>query len=308
MAYQVQPALIAGGIAGIGRGFSPELWDGFDPAAIDRNPALGIYYQEEFIHNTPVAAANTAAASVSGLYNVATDATAGTTITKWPGQGGGVQLESTTDNEVAILQFGHATVHPFFLTTGIEDDTLPYMHQARIRFECRFFVNPVAIADEQAIFIGLAGDVALTDFDTDTGDMVNSKNFFGFHTLNAAPSTVRFIFQEATQTAPIVVQANVGTLLLNKWHAVGFDYNPVAPQNQRCSIWFDGVKSATFVTQAQTLGTGANLFPKSNDTAQIDLAPTWGRDSGDATTTALVVGSWQIYQELMVAQGNEASG
>jgi hypothetical protein len=308
MAYHVQPALIAGGIAGIGRGFTPELWDGFDPAAVERNPGLGIFFQDEFIGNTPTAAANTAAGSVSGLYNVATNATAGTTITKFTGQGSGLQLESTTDNEVAALQFGHATTHPFFLTTGIEDDTLPYMHQARIRFESRFFVNPVAIADEQAIFIGLAGDVALTDLADNTGEVVASKNFFGFHTLNAAPSTLRFIFQEATQAAPIVVQASVGTLLLNKWHTVGFDYNPVAPVANRCSIWFDGVKSATYVTQAQTVGTGANLFPKSNDTAQIDLAPTWMRSSGDGTTTAMVIGGWRIYEEYVVAMGNEACG
>jgi hypothetical protein len=308
MGNSVQPALSAGGIAGIGRSYTAALWDGVDPAAIQRLN-LGYFYEEHFQENTPVAANNTAAASVSGKYNVATGATAGSTITKFAGQGGGIKLESTTDNEAAMAQFGHATVHPFFLANGVEDDTLPYMHLARIRYECRFMPNPAAIADEQAIFIGFSGDLALTDLDDDTGDVVTSKNFFGFHTLNAAPSTLRFIFQEATGTAPVVVQASVGTLLLNKWHSVAFDFNPLADPAERCSIWFDGAKSSTFVTAAQiSNATAGSLFPKSNDAAQIDVAPSWMRKSGDGTTTALIIGGWRLYEEYLVAQGNEAIG
>lgn len=77
MAYQVIPSLVGSGLAGMGRPYSAELWDGFDPAAMARDPALGHFYQSDFTGDCPVIVTNSAAANF-GNWNGFTGATAAT--------------------------------------------------------------------------------------------------------------------------------------------------------------------------------------------------------------------------------------
>ena len=149
----------------------------------------------------------------------------------------------------------------------------------------------------------MAGILAAADMDTGTtGDVVTTKPFVGFHTLGpTANATLRFIIQNAT-AAPTVIVASVGTLVANTWYTCGFDWNPAAPASQRMSIWFNGTKSGTYLTVADT----AANFPLSGDTTQVPLSPTCMRTSHGGGDYAMVVGGFRICQELMVAQGNEA--
>lgn len=307
MAYGVQPKVTGSGIAGQGRPYAAKMWDGYDPTTIDRM-GQGWYFQDDFNESAPVFAANSAAATrdLMGRYHGMTDATAGTTILPIAGQGGVIELASTTDNEVAGLQFGYTTERPLMLTTGIEDDTWPYHHLSRIRCETRFSLNATAITDEQSIFIGLAGVMALTDMDTDTGELVDSKNFFGFRTLNAAPQTLQFVYQAAADTTVQTLIADVGTLALDTWYTVGFDYNPASSnKSERGTFFFNGTHSNTYLTKAQSV---AATFPLSDDSTQVDLAPTWMRGSGDGTTSGLRLSGWRVWEEYLVAPGNEANG
>jgi hypothetical protein len=299
---QVQTALTEGsGIAGAGRPYTAELWDGFDPGAMDRDPALGHYFQDDFMC-PPTFAANSAAGSVFGNYNGFTNATAGGTIGGAGLQGGGVKIANTTTSEMSSLQMGAVAGLPFVLATAAEDDTWPYHHVSRVRMEARFAVNTVT-ASAGSWFLGLAGVLAALDLDNTTGDVVTSKNFFGFHTIATAPTLLRFIYQAAADAAPTVVIASTGTLIANTWFRVGFDFDPSADPTERCSIWFNGVKASTFITHASA---AAATFPRSTDGAQAFLAPTFMSKSIDGSDAFLYLGGFRISNEPIVAQGKEA--
>jgi len=302
MAWGVLPTLVGAGIAGIGRGFTPELWDGCDPQAILRDPSLGHFYQTTFIDG-PIFAAASAAGSVSGAWNGYTDATAGTKIGGAGLQGGGTKLESTTIAEMASMQFGATAGRPFVFSTADEDDTWPYHHTSRIRAEWRFALGSVTNS-APGIFMGFSGVLAALDLDNSTGDVVNSKNFVGFHVLAAAGATLRFIFQAAADTAPTVVIASVATMAINKWYRAGIDFNPLAKSNERLSIWFDGVKQSSFVTAGTVAGA---TFPKSTDSTQVFLSPSFMCKSADGNDTSLYLSGFRVFGEPLVAAGNEAS-
>lgn len=310
MAHGVVPAVNSGGIAGAGRQFTAELWDGFDPSAFQRNPAMGHFFQDNFL-TPPVFAANSAAGSNYGNYNGFTSGTAGTTIGFSGLQGGGVRLASTTQNEMNSLQFGVYGNRPFQFVSTQEDDTWTmygadgtaqgYTHTARIRFETRAAVNSVTAGD-QSIFIGFSGVLAAADLDTGTtGDVVTTKPFVGFQAIGpTANATLQFICQNATATPTVI--ATMGTLAANTWFTCGLDWDPSAPPTQRMSLWFNGAKSGTYLTATQAL----TNFPLSGDTTQYQLSPAWMRSSGSGSDLAMVVGGFRVCQELRVAQGNEA--
>lgn len=312
MAYGVQPTVVGSGIAGMGRTFTAELWDNVDPAAIARFPSLGHFFQDMFIC-PPTFAANSVAGSVFGNYNGLTNATAGTIIGGAGLQGGGVKLECTTAGEGAYLQLGAVLGRPIVFSVAAEDDTWPYHHPARVRYEARFMLNTVAAAT-QAMFIGFAGVLASDDLADTTGDVADSKSFFGFHTMgDASNSTLRLIYQSASNTAPVVLNASVATLVANTWYTVGFDFDPSGNRrpSERCQFWFGGSKLSTFLTHAQaaTLPTVATTgFPGSSDSQQVFLSPTFMQKSVGAGDYHIIVSGHRLFNEPIVAQGNEACG
>ncbi|KKN30727.1 hypothetical protein LCGC14_0831040 [marine sediment metagenome] len=65
MAHGVVPALTGDGTLGIGRGFTAQLWDGFDPQAMDRDPGVGWYEEDNFMR-PPYIPINTAITEPTG--------------------------------------------------------------------------------------------------------------------------------------------------------------------------------------------------------------------------------------------------
>lgn len=308
MAYQVQPALTAGGIAGQGRGFTAELWDGFDPAAIDRNPALGHYHQDDFFC-PPVQAANIT--GNYGAYNLFTGATAGSTVGAAAAQGGGCKITTTTQHELSAVQLGPIGGQAVVFASGDEDDTWPFHHVSRVRWETRIAVPSVA-AGVQSFFVGFMGVLGgSADLVNSTGALAASKSFFGFQTLGAtANATLRAVYQSASNTVTQVIIASAATLVANKWFTLGFDFNPLAKPTERCSFWFNGAKQSTFLTAAlaSTLPTVATTgFPGSSDTQQVFLSPTWMVKQIDTSDATVYLSQNRIFVEHLVAQGNEAS-
>lgn len=302
MAYHVQPAVTGSGLAGAGRPYTAQLWDGYDPAAMLRDPSLGHFDQVDFVSDVPVVATAQSVANFGewNAFTAATAATCGPTAI----QGGAISLTSATDDMEVYLQRGVIGSRPYALATTSEVTAWPYHHVARVRFEFRFALSTV-VAETQGWFVGLAGVVADNDLDDGTTDVVTSKNFFGWSGLaSTGGATSRFIYQAAADSAPQVLIANCGTLVANTWYTLGFDFNPMAKNTERCSIWKDGVKNVTYLTSAQA---AASTFPKTvTGTAMVDLAPSFFRKNGATVAGAMYISGFRISQEFVVSQGNEA--
>lgn len=305
MAHNVQAALTGSGLGGQGKPYTAELWDGFDPMAMDRDVALGTYDQVDFVNDVPVIATNLAVANF-GNWNGFTGLTAAT-VGPSAIQGGAIELAGTTDNMDVYLQRGPIGSRPYALVYSSEVTAWPYHHLARVRFECRVSPSTV-VAESMGWFVGLAGVIADNDLDDNTSDVVGSKNFFGWSVLNGAAAenaTPRFIYQSAANTAPTVVLANAGTMVANKWYTLGFDFNPAAPKRERVALYFNGVKSGTFITDAAV---AAATFPKTVDgSTMVNLAPSFLMKPGTTAACALTISNFRISQEVMIGMGNEAS-
>jgi hypothetical protein len=296
MAHGVQVELTGSGLGGVGRGFSPVLWDGYDPQAMDRDPSIGCYDQDDFM-NPPTFPVSSAATLVSGRYTAFTSATS--TIESGSTQGGALNLiPSSTANTEAYLQGGRSHV----LASADEPGTgtYPYHHVARVRMETRFRVS--SVANDHALFIGLGGQgVATAQLADTTGALVATFHGVGIQVLAAAGATVNVVYQEngsALQT-PI---AALATIAANVWYSFGMDFNPWARPTERCTFWWGGVKQSTALTHAQTI---AATFPISTGSVQIPMGPTWLMKSV-STGSTLTLGGTRVCTEWMTARGNEA--
>lgn len=304
MAYQVQSALTGSGLGGSGRNYTAELWDGFDPAAFDRNPAMGHYFQDDFL-SPPLWTASATTTGATGFYNAFADNTGTSTIGPAAIQGGGCKLFNTTTSQQTSLQYGPIGGQPFVFASAPKVTSF-YHHVARVRFETRFQIGSVT-ASAQSIFVGFAGVLAALDLDNTTGDVVTSKSFFGWNIFSSTgPTLLRLLYQAAADTAPTALIANAGTQAASTWCNVGLDLNPMAPADQRCSFWFNSVKSSTYLTHAQLTATSTPTFPQSTASTAVFLSPTWMVKSIDGSDATLIVSNWRICNELLVAQGNEA--
>lgn len=313
MSHAVQPAVNSGGLAGAGRQYTAELWDGYDPAAMLRDPTIGHFDQVDFASTPcPIVATNLALANFAGGWTGFTGATA-STVGPASIQGGVCELTSATDNMDTYLQRSTLGVvngiggRPYAFVTSNEVTAWPYHHLARIRFECRLAVSTVA-ANVQGWFVGFSGVLADNDLDDDTADVVTTKPFFGWSVLNGAAAenaTPRVIYQNAT-AAPTALIANAGTMVANTWYTFGMDFDPMAKSTERCSFWFNGVKSSTFLTHAMT----ATNFPRTIDgSTMVDLAPSFMRKNGASTAGSLYISNFRVCQEFVgVSRGNEACG
>lgn len=303
MAHGVQPALVGSGIAGVGRPFTAELWDGYDPQAFLRNPGLGNHFEEDFL-TPPEFAAASAAGTDYGFYNALTVGAAGTILGAGL-QGGGCLLDGpAVDNSENYLMFGQTAQRSFVLASAAEDDTWPYHHPARVRFESRWALSTVG-DNLNAIFVGFWGQAlaagALVD---DTGELVSTAHAVGFQTIHGTGTNaiLKPVYQENGST-----RQNPGTtvtIVANQWVMTGLDFNPGADTSAWCKFYINGTVVAT-LTKAQCT---ASTFPISTDSVQIFSSPAWLRKSGAATSADMYLGGWRVCQEFMVSQGNEACG
>jgi len=299
MAHGVQPTLVGSGLGGIGRGFTPELWDGFDPQAMDRDPGLGFYEQDDFMcpPTFPVA---TTTALVSGKYRAVTTTGTGGTIADGAAQGGALDLTcgATADSE-AYLQSGLSHI----LASADEPGTgtYPFHHVARVRFEARFRTSSVAVSTG-GMFIGLGGQlIASGQLANTSGALVSTFHGIGIQVLQAASSTVNVVYQESGSVLQTPIAA-LATIAANTWYTFGMDFNPWAKSNERVTFWWGGTKQSTFLTNANVI---ASTFPISTASVQIPMGATFLKKIF-ATGGTLTLGGYRVASEPMIARGNEA--
>lgn len=302
MAYGVQPQLTGSNTLGHGREFTAEVWDGYDPAAMDRDPSIGFYDADDFM-NGPVFPANSALAGASGKYRALTSNTALNVIEPLAGQGGILKLSlSATDNNECYLQASRSHI----LATADEDDAFPYHHVARVRLGVRFALGTVT--DNQAgMFIGLIGqDVATGALAANTAALVSTFHGIGLNILQADGNAMNLVYQESG-TALQTVLASALVPVINTWYTFEMDYNPFGKTDEFISFWINGTKLSTFVTKAQFTAT-ATLGPVSTDSVTIPVGFGALRVNGEATASHAYLGGYRCWSELGKARGNEVCG
>lgn len=304
MAHGVVPALTGDETLGIGRGFTAQLWDGFDPQAMDRDPGVGWYEEDNFMR-PPYIPINTAVTEPTGGggYTFLTENNAGAIVSGASAQGGVVQLAnaaSSGDNDETYMQGSRSYV----LATADEDDTFPYHHVARVRFEARFCLN-VVTNDVNMIFIGLSGQALAASLqDDDTGALVSTFHGIGCQILAADGNAINVVYQENGSTLQTPISGAL-VPVAQQWNRFGFDFNPLASDSERITYWLDGVKSSTFTTGANV---AATTFPKSTDSVQIPMGATFLHKAGSDAIGILYISGYRVWSEPLVSRGNEACG
>ena len=304
MAYGVQPQLTGSNTLGHGREFTAEVWDGYDPAAMDRDPSIGFYDADDFMNpiNVP---ANTAITATMGKYKALTTNNTGAQIVALPGQGGILSLEhaaSSGDNDEAYLQAGRSHI----LALADEDDTFPYHHVARVRFGVRWAASSVT-DNVNGMFLGLAGQALATgDLADNTAALVSTFHGIGIQILQADGNAVNVVYQESGTTLVTVIAA-AHAPVVDTWYTFEMDFNPFGPSTELISFWINGVKSSTFVTRAAFIAT-ATLGPYSSDSLTIPMGATFLHKAGSDAAGKTYLGGYRCWSELGKARGNEVCG
>lgn len=304
MAHGVQPQLTGSNTLGHGREFTAELWDGYDPQAMDRDPSLGFYDQDDFM-NPPNFPANTAITALSGKYKALTTNNTGCQIVALPGQGGILSLEhaaSSGDNDEAYLQSGRSHI----LALADEDDTFPYHHVARVRFGVRWATSSVT-DNVNGMFLGLsARALTTTDLTDNDAALASAFNGIGIHILQADGNAVNVVYKEDGTTAVTVIAA-AHAPVVDTWYTFEMDFNPFGNPNELISFWINGVKSGTFVTRAQFTAT-ATLGPYSSDSVSLPMGATFLHKAGSDAAGKTYLGGYRVWSEIGKARGNEVCG
>ena len=299
---QVQPQLTGSNALGRGRGFTAEVWDGFDPAAMDRDPGIGFYQQDDFMRWIWIPANTAITATVNGYQALTTNNT-GCQIVSLAGQGGILSLEnaaSAGDNDEAFLQAGRCHI----LASAEEDDTFPYHHPAKVVFGCRFALNSVS-NNVNGIFVGLAGQNVVTgDLATDSSALVSTFHGLGIQILQADGDAINLVYQENGSALQTLISAAL-VPVVDEWHTFEMAIDPLAPTSERGKFWFDGVLHATKLTHAQYT---ASTFPISTDAVSIPLGATFLHKAGSDAVAALRLGGWRCWSSLNRAMGDEVCG
>lgn len=202
------------------------------------------------------------------IRNLVVDTTAVET-----GSRGGVLrlLTDATDNDGPVIQYQTANGAAPFLIGNTAGAAWKLWYEARIRKS--------TITDNQcAIFAGLsqvncaADNGLLTD---DTGDVVDSISAIGFRVLHDNGEELDFVYQDAAQTSPVEVIANITAMVASTWIKVGFVYDPNEVDARKIKIYVNGDEQGTYVTTANI---DAATFPE-NDAMTL----VFGSKNGEAT-------------------------
>jgi hypothetical protein len=190
-------------------------------------------------------------------------------------------LTDTTDNDENWLQPGGATS-----VSGVISDTAA---DAKLMiFEARVRYNKVA-NNEMASFVGLSeeGCAVANTMTDDDGVLVTTKDFIGFHVLQADGDALLFRYQKGSASPVTVMTAQA--LTAATWYNLAFIYDPFAPESKRIAIWVDGVEQTTYVT-ATNIAT--STFPDAEE-----LQPLFGMKNGSGAAASLDLAGFRFYQE-----------
>lgn len=244
--------------AATSRGLSPELWYKAAQSMLPSDGYPGIFVFDDFTRaggyaggvSGGVALPSVAGPAMNG-YAVYTDtATTASSISQVDNVTGGVQrlTANTTDNHLAIMNTG--CLGEISRTAGEKCITI---------FEARYAL-PTQVTTGST-FVGLSTQNMVADggLIVDTGLPIAAGGVIGFHTPDADPDGVDFIYQAASQTMQVRI-SDLHTAVAGTMVKLGFIYNPLAPIDKRITVYLNGVKKTTYVTD--TLMSAAT-FPNS---------------------------------------------
>jgi len=230
-------------IAGNGRGFSTDLWYGFDVDSIfidrDENVGFGIHPNFACFDRAVDAAAPTVFYGPDGARGYA-DSTSASIAQIAALMGGAVRLATgATQYQEAWLQWGGATGSPFVIsdTDAVNLD---------LRLEMAVRVSNSAFAN-QALFVGLAEEgSAAADFITDLGAMAD-KDFIGW--FLSGDNGLDFVYRKAGQ-AMQTHAASWKTLAIDTWYHFGLEWDT---DTDTVTPWYGtGDRSTTPMAQDKT--------------------------------------------------------
>jgi len=171
-------------------GPSPAIWSNCPVDMLLARPDKGIYFFDDF--NGGNILTNNQAETALGRFRAYTGATAGSDITDAGIVGGGIKLNSTTDNEGVAIR----TLPCFKIAAG----------EGPLWFEARLKFNTITDSRQNA-FVGLAtGTAVSTSFPITTSDAMADSNFVGFQKVFADGDAL-----DSTYKADGVTQVTVGT-------------------------------------------------------------------------------------------------
>lgn len=180
---------------------------------------------------------------------------------------------TATDDKTAIIQTGGNAGG----LASFRDPAVATPHD--IYFEARFKINEIATGNH---FVGFA-DEGLCVVSSGSAGLIwtnnvlsTSKNYIGFGTLVAAPSTLFFAYQRQSATAVIPI-ASLATLVADTYINVGFHYRYAAnPSDRKIMVYKNNVAQSVGVAKSAIV---TATFPTVDALAMTAIAAT-------STTTA----------------------
>lgn len=240
------------------RGLSAELWYKASANMLSPDGYPGTFFFDDFTGGAgyaPGIGGGTTLPSVAGPsmgnYSVYVDtATAASSITQVDNVTGGVCRLSTavTADHLAIMNTG--ALGEISRTAGERAVTI---------FEARIAL-PTQVTTGAA-FCGLATQNAVADggLIAGAGGLIAAGSGIGFATPGADSDGIDFVYQAGGQALQTRI-ADLQVATAGTFYKFGFIYNPSAPIDKRITVYKDGVKQTTYVTD--TLMSAAT-FPNS---------------------------------------------
>jgi hypothetical protein len=196
--------------------------------------------------------------------------TGGTIIPKDTYPGGVWEMTTDgTDEDEVWLQAGGVTggMYNFNSTSATNNDQY---------WETRIQVDRIT-ANAVAYFFGLAEKAsAVADHLVDaTGALQTARAVVGFHSLVAAPQTIRAVYNTASGT--VASLGTAATLVVDTWYRFGIKY---LRRTGKVEYWFNG-------TKMWDVAIDTSNFPDA-----VNLTPMWGFKSTTATATNFRIDGW----------------
>lgn len=257
---------------------SPALWG--DPAKwiSDKQAGKALYVFDDFSDwSTHVVNTNANIISESGAWRVLADA--GITVNPvansvdYTGKAHGVLVvaDADADNDEAYIFKPHPFAKFDYTQGGL-----------KILYEVRFKIETVNTGATWAFGLALASDVAAGFLADNTGELVATANFLGFHAPDATGNTIETVYQKASQTK-VDVDTTAGSLVSNTYIKLGLVYDTNPGDGKAVKFFIDGVELPDYVATAALDDTGfpdgISVVPvvayKIDGTANLDLSLDW---------------------------------
>ena len=251
---------------------SPNVWRGFNSAAVLAGEIDGFYHKDDFTSGGLITSPTTEAALIGVPYSGF--GSSGAVIRHGDAQFGTIELEEATDNEAVYMK---AETHPFKISANLGLACL----EARLKVS--------AITDDQIGFIfGLFDTTAMTVIvplsTANPPIFATTGNFVGFWGREQDAGAVRSTYVADGVTA-VTVEAAVHQFVADTYVKLALRFDP---KDNYLRFYVNNIEEAEKKLIPDDTGTD---FP-----ADVRLAPFLGMRLGGSTTSTLTMDWWEYGQ------------